>query len=94
MSGDKDYAQAPFVEVLTEAEFYAKYGKSYTEVEEISSTQWYDATPEKKDAFWLRRWNEIEQNYKPIQWHKINHMKDVAIDTTGALACHGGACEI
>ena len=40
-------------------------------------------------------WCDITKSYKPIDWKEVK-WKNVLIeaDTTGAVACNGGACEV
>ena len=48
-----------------------------------------------KDAFLLHKWNKIQKNLKPIEWkNDLTAKKYVDVDTLGAAACAGGACEI
>jgi ribonucleoside-diphosphate reductase alpha chain len=48
-----------------------------------------------KDVFLLHKWTKIQQNIQPIDF--VNQLTDKTftdIDTMGAVACQGGACEI
>jgi ribonucleoside-diphosphate reductase alpha chain len=48
-----------------------------------------------KDVAILHKWTKIQQNMKPIDF--VNNLNDKTftdIDTMGAVACQGGACEI
>ena len=48
-----------------------------------------------KDAYLLHKWNKIQANLKPIDWeHGLTEKKYTDVDTLGAAACAGGACEI
>lgn len=48
-----------------------------------------------KDVFLLHKWTKIQQNLKPIDFNsQLETKKFTDIDTMGAVACHGGACEI
>jgi ribonucleoside-triphosphate reductase len=48
-----------------------------------------------KDAYLLHKWNKIQQNLQPIDWTKdLTEQKFTDVDTIGAAACAGGACEI
>ena len=48
-----------------------------------------------KDAYLLHKWNKIQTNLKPIDWFEdLTEKKYTEIDTMGAAACAGGACEI
>lgn len=47
-----------------------------------------------KDCYYLHKWNKITNNYIPVDWSSLNNKKFIEIDTTGAQACAGGACEI
>lgn len=98
-SGDKDYAQAPFVEVLTEDQYRDKYGFDYTDVDGAEldglSSRWFELGSDKnwlKDAYWLRKWKQIESTYKPIEWSKVQ-VHETDINETGAIACNANSCE-
>ena len=48
-----------------------------------------------KDAYLLHKWNKIQDNLKEINWlEDVREKKYTEIDTIGAAACAGGACEI
>ena len=48
-----------------------------------------------KDCFNLHKWKTIERTMKPIDFSKeIGEKHFVEVDTMGAVACSGGACEI
>ena len=48
-----------------------------------------------KDAYLLHKWNKIQAHFTEIEWTKeIKTVKAVDMDTLGAAACSGGACEI
>ncbi len=48
-----------------------------------------------KDVFLLHKWTKIQQNLKNIDFvNQLESKKYSDIDTTGAMACHGGQCEI
>lgn len=48
-----------------------------------------------KDVYNLHKWWKIQNNFKDIDWTKYLVNKIFTdIDTTGAVACSGGACEI
>ena len=48
-----------------------------------------------KDVYLLHKWVKIQQNYQSIQFvEQLSSKKFTDIDTMGAIACHGGACEI
>ena len=48
-----------------------------------------------KDVFLLHKWVKIQQNIKPIDFvSQLNQKEFTDIDTMGAIACQGGACEI
>jgi ribonucleoside-triphosphate reductase (thioredoxin) len=141
-SGDKDYAQAPMTEVLTEQQIVDKYGKAalfasglivdtrksgfrdlweatmYATMDpqyrgEVSdlNAEWIrrfnkfannyfmDDTVEcsncLKDVFLLHKWEKIQQNIAPIDFvSQLDEKRFTEIDTMGAAACQGGACEI
>ena len=141
-SGDKDFAQAPNTEVLTEDQIVTRYGKAAlfasglivdtrkagfrdlweaTSVAQMSDEYRGEVSDIRKD--WLRRfkkfadnyfsgdtkqteyclkdvyllhkWTKIQQNLKPIDFiSQLGEKKFTDIDTMGAIACQGGACEI
>mgnify|MGYP003777722807 CR=1 FL=1 len=48
-----------------------------------------------KDAYLLHKWNKIQAHFQDIEWTKeIKSIREVDMDTLGAAACSGGACEI
>ena len=48
-----------------------------------------------KDAYLLHKWNKIQANLKPMTWQEdLTEKKYTDVDTLGAAACAGGACEI
>ena len=48
-----------------------------------------------KDVFLLHKWTKIQQNMQPIDFvSQLNQKEFTDIDTMGAIACQGGACEI
>ena len=48
-----------------------------------------------KDVFLLHKWTKIQQNIQPIDFvSQLNQKEFTDIDTMGAIACQGGACEI
>jgi len=48
-----------------------------------------------KDVFLLHKWTKIQQNLTHIDFNtQLETKKFTAIDTMGAIACQGGACEI
>jgi len=48
-----------------------------------------------KDAYLLHKWNKIQKNLKPINWeYDLTEKVYTDVDTIGAAACAGGACEI
>ena len=48
-----------------------------------------------KDVTLLHKWTKIQQNLQPIDFKSQLSVKSYTdIDTMGAVACHGGACEI
>jgi len=141
-SGDKDFAQAPMTEVLTEDEIVSKYGKGALFASGLivdtrkqgfrdlwEATQIAQTPPEfqgevsdiraewirrfnkfadnyfmgdtkqteycLKDVFLLHKWEKIQQNIAPIDFvTQLNQKEFTDIDTMGAMACQGGACEI
>ena len=48
-----------------------------------------------KDSYLLHKWNKINANFRDISWeHDLTEKKYTDVDTLGAAACAGGACEI
>ena len=48
-----------------------------------------------KDVYVLHRWSKIQQNFKEVNFlQNLEKKKFTDIDTLGAVACAGGACEI
>ena len=141
-SGDKDFAQAPMTEVLTEQQIVAKYGKAalfasglIVDTRKQGFRDLWEATmiaqtpPEYqgevsdlraewirrfnkfadnyfmndlkeaeyclKDVFLLHKWTKIQQNINSIDFvDELDEKRFTEIDTMGAVACQGGACEI
>ena len=141
-SGDKDFAQAPMTEVLTEEEIVNKYGKAalfaaglIVDTRKSGFRDLWEATmiaqlAEEyrgevsdlrkdwirrfnkfadnyfmsdlketeyclKDVFLLHKWTKIQQNIKSIDFvSELTEKTFTDIDTMGAVACQGGACEI
>ena len=141
-SGDKDFAQAPMTEVLTESQIVSKYGKAalfasglIVDTRKQGFRDLWEATmiaqtpPEYqgevsdlraewirrfnkfadnyfmndlkeaeyclKDVFLLHKWTKIQQNINSIDFvDELDEKRFTEIDTMGAVACQGGACEI
>jgi ribonucleoside-diphosphate reductase alpha chain len=48
-----------------------------------------------KDSYLLHKWNKIQKNLQQVDWSTdITEKKYTDVDTLGAAACAGGACEI
>lgn len=48
-----------------------------------------------KDVYYLHKWTKIQQNLKPVNFEaQLDTKTFTDIDTMGAVACHGGACDI
>ena len=48
-----------------------------------------------KDAYLLHKWNKIQSTLQTVDWKEdIKERKYTDVDTLGAAACAGGACEI
>lgn len=47
-----------------------------------------------KDAYLIHKWTKIQQNFMPVDFSMLETMRQIDIDTMGAAACAGGACEI
>lgn len=48
-----------------------------------------------KDSYLLHKWNKIQKNLKPVDWEAdLTERVYTDVDTIGAAACAGGACEI
>lgn len=140
--GDKDFAQAPMTEVLTEEQIVATYGKAalfasglIVDTRKSGFRDLWDATmqaqmPEEyrgevsdlnkewirrynkfadnyfdgslkqteyclKDVFLLHKWEKIQQNINAVDFKtQLSQKEFTDIDTMGAIACQGGACEI
>jgi ribonucleoside-triphosphate reductase len=140
--GDKDFAQAPMTEVLTEQQIVSKYGKAalfasglIVDTRKQGFRDLWEATmvaqtpPEYqgevsdlraewirrfnkfadnyfmndlkeaeyclKDVFLLHKWTKIQQNINSIDFvDELDEKRFTEIDTMGAVACQGGACEI
>jgi ribonucleoside-diphosphate reductase alpha chain len=140
--GDKDFAQAPMTEVLTEDQIVAKYGKAALFASGLivdtrkqgfrdlwEATQIAQTPPEYqgevsdlraewirrfnkfadnyfmgdlketeyclKDVFLLHKWEKIQQNIQSVDFSsELDEKRFTEIDTMGAIACQGGACEI
>jgi ribonucleoside-triphosphate reductase (thioredoxin) len=141
-SGDKDFAQAPNTEVMTEEQIVAKYGRAslfaaglivdtrkdgFRDLWEATSVaqmpdeyrgeisdirkEWvrrfkkfadnyFDGDMKEaeyclKDVFLLHKWTKIQQNLKAVDFvNTLNTKTFTDVDTMGAVACQGGACEI
>lgn len=143
-TGDKDYPQAPFTEVLEPEDLVVKYGEASmfasglivealegfgdlwaacsTAVgvgEELGDLSHHNLTKHDfvrrlhkfadnyfagdvkvatyclKDVYNLHKWSKIKRNMTDIDWKQaLTQEEYVDIDTTGAVACSGGACEI
>ncbi len=141
-SGDKDFAQAPMTEVLTEKEIVDKYGRAalfasglIVDTRKQGFRDLWEATmiaqtpPEHqgevsdiraewirrfqkfadnyfmndlkqaeyclKDVFLLHKWEKVQQNIQSVDFSsELDEKRFTEIDTMGAIACQGGACEI
>lgn len=141
-SGDKDFAQAPMTEVLTEDQIVSKYGKAalfasglivdtrksgfrdlweatmIAQMDTENSGEVSDLNREwirrfkkfsdnyfmgdikqteycLKDVFLLHKWEKIQQNIQSVDFSsELDEKRFTDIDTMGAVACQGGACEI
>jgi ribonucleoside-triphosphate reductase len=48
-----------------------------------------------KEVYLLHKWTKIQQNLAPVDFvTQLESKRYTDIDTMGAIACHGGACEI
>jgi ribonucleoside-diphosphate reductase alpha chain len=47
-----------------------------------------------KDVFLLHKWTKITQQIQDVDWSQLGRSAEIDIDTMGAAACAGGACEI
>lgn len=143
LSGDRDYKQAPFVEVFSSEQLHDMYGDAsllasglivdgltafnndlWDAVEAFTANTEYEDSHEfllkkdwvrraknfsinylggdnvktgycLKDVYNFHRWLKINRSFKDIDFSKAD-LKPVytEIDTTGAIACAGGACEV
>ena len=141
-SGDKDFNQAPFTEVLDENQLVDKYGRAaffasglivestkgfndlwaatytaqYTEKDQFGEQKdlgadwirrfknfaenYFDGDEKQaeyclKDVYLLHKWTKIQQNMSYIDFKNgLAKRNYIDINTTGAVACAAGACEI
>jgi ribonucleoside-diphosphate reductase alpha chain len=48
-----------------------------------------------KNVHLLHKWHTIKNKYTPIDWSSYDSIPEFTdVDTMGAVACHGGSCEI
>jgi ribonucleoside-triphosphate reductase len=48
-----------------------------------------------KDAYLVHKWEKIKRSYTQVEWiSELSEKKFTDVDTLGAAACAGGACEI
>ena len=48
-----------------------------------------------KDVFLLHKWEKVQQNIQSVDFvSELDEKRFTEIDTMGAIACQGGACEI
>lgn len=140
--GDKDFAQAPNTQVLTERQIVSKYGTAALfaaglivdtrkagfrdlweatmiaqmsvehrgEVSDLNKDwirrfnkfagNYFNGDLKEteyclKDVYLLHKWTKIQQNLTPIDFvSQLEEKRFTDIDTMGAIACQGGACEI
>jgi ribonucleoside-triphosphate reductase len=141
-TGDKDYHQAPYIEILEPEEIVKKYGEAslfasglivdstkgfdnlweailvaqnqmngYDQETKDLQQEWirrYNKFAENyfsgdlkqteyclKDVYLLYKWSKIQQNYQPVNMEDLlRKQKFIDADTTGAIACQAGGCEV
>ncbi len=76
-SGDLDYHQAPFVEVLTGDEIEAKYGA--------------DPVRKQKSEDAARLYEVLKDSWRDVDWNQLVEDEDNSSGTE-SVACAGGAC--
>jgi ribonucleoside-diphosphate reductase alpha chain len=97
-SGDRDYAQAPFTEVLLADEIRRKHGLNWRLFDEvfedvnynvaIRRKPWHELSLLEKDCLILGKWNAIQETYVPIDWRDLKTKDYTDIDQLGAMACN------
>ena len=96
-SGDRDYAQAPFTEVLLADEIRRKHGLNWRLFDQAMADAqtakewgiaWGSLSPLLKDCQILAKWNVIQETYVPIDWSELKIKDYTNIDELGALACN------
>jgi ribonucleoside-triphosphate reductase len=93
-SGDRDFAQAPFTEVLLSHQIEAKYivtadhiYKTAGELEK-NPRPWHELTNFEKDVAIFDKYAKIKATFKPIDWKSLKVKDYVDVDTMGALSCN------
>jgi ribonucleoside-diphosphate reductase alpha chain len=66
---------------------FKKFSSNFESLEECSNCL--------KDVYNLHKWWRIDKTIKPINWvNELGKKEYTDINTTGAIACSGGSCEI
>ena len=100
-SGDLDYPQAPFVAVWTEDEIRAEYGERMTEFA-LSCVDTIEVSHPPANLLHecvhrlrlLRRYEELRENWQPVDYREMEEDDDSGIKLSGTVACAGGSCEV
>lgn len=93
-SGDRDFAQAPFTEVLLSEQIEAKYIVTADHIYktvgmlEANPRPWRELSDYEKDVAIFDKYAKIKATFKPIDWSSLKIKEFVDIDTLAALACN------
>ncbi len=102
-SGDLDYTQAPFVEVLDEAEMLAQFGSDTCELAELHIIECEGklSHPPKSNIEscahrlqLLRQYRKIRRNWKDIDFSNVKEENGDQIEIGESIACGSGGCEL
>ncbi len=87
---------AGFGEILTDSHEHllkrdfvrrvTKFSKNFKSLEECINCL--------KDVYILHKWWKIEKNFKEVSFGNLGEREAINVDTLGAQACSGGACEV
>lgn len=93
-SGDRDYAQSPFTEVLIDSEIVSKHGLSWHDYHNLfeqavkaDGRLWHELSIFEKDCRILDKWNTIQRSFVEVDWKNLKTKDYVDIDTMAAIAC-------
>jgi len=97
-SGDRDFAQAPFTEVLLAEEIVKKHKLTWKQFDwemedsnyniDVRMLTWGALSDLQKDCQILGKWNSIQNSFSHVNWDDLKIKDYVDIDTMGALACN------